>query len=217
MSASQECRAIPNSNNRLTIGRLDSIFKTWLAIGKPCCHIESASRVGLTPSPTCQTGQGGSRKGMRPLRQRNGSRDNVSPPRITDGGIFYVEGAEGQCRRGEFIEDTSERGIGRERRGRAREIYESNIRQSPVHSSETSWKSVRDRWDEALCKALMEKIGVSRLHENSERWIYPHCALKRSNLPLHSGSSLGHRSLRSRVDLDQLEHIPLTFTRTPHA
>src|SRR4029453_5789401 len=34
-----------------------------------------ASRVGLTPSPTCLPGQGGSRKGMRPLRQRNGSRD----------------------------------------------------------------------------------------------------------------------------------------------
>ena len=46
--------------------------------------------------------------------------------------------------------------------------------------------------------------GVGCLHENSERWIYPHCALKRSNLPLRSGSSLGHRSLRSRVDLDQL-------------
>ena len=33
----------------------------------------SASRVGLRPSPTCLPGQGGSRKGMRPGRQRNGS------------------------------------------------------------------------------------------------------------------------------------------------
>jgi hypothetical protein len=39
-----------------------------------------ASGEGLTPSLTCLPGQGGSRKGMRPLRQRNGSRENVSPP-----------------------------------------------------------------------------------------------------------------------------------------
>lgn len=39
-------------------------------------HPESASREGLTPSPTCLPGQGGSRKGMRPDRQRNGSREN---------------------------------------------------------------------------------------------------------------------------------------------
>jgi uncharacterized protein len=34
--------------------------------------IGGARLVGLTPTPTCQTGQGGSRKGMRPLRQRKG-------------------------------------------------------------------------------------------------------------------------------------------------
>ena len=34
-----------------------------------------ASREGLTPPPTCHPGQGGSRKGMRPLRQRNGSHE----------------------------------------------------------------------------------------------------------------------------------------------
>ena len=31
-----------------------------------------ASRVGLTPSPTCQPGQGGSRKGMRPFGNETG-------------------------------------------------------------------------------------------------------------------------------------------------
>jgi hypothetical protein len=31
-----------------------------------CSKYKVASRVGLRPSPTCQTGQGGSRSGMRP-------------------------------------------------------------------------------------------------------------------------------------------------------
>jgi len=46
---------------------------------------KSASRVGLTPSPTCLPGQGGSRKGMRPFGNETG-RANVSPPRETGGG-----------------------------------------------------------------------------------------------------------------------------------
>jgi hypothetical protein len=45
------------------------------AIKKSC-----ASRVGLTPSPTCLPGQGGSRKGMRPFGNETG-RAIVSPPR----------------------------------------------------------------------------------------------------------------------------------------
>jgi hypothetical protein len=42
--------------------------------------IATASRVGLTPSPTCHTGQGGSRKGMRPHRQRNGFGFDAAQP-----------------------------------------------------------------------------------------------------------------------------------------
>ena len=56
-----------------------------------CCKHNPASRVGLTPSPTCHTGQGGSRKGMRPLRQRNGSHENVSPPLENRRRVFYLE------------------------------------------------------------------------------------------------------------------------------
>src|SRR5262245_37353139 len=58
-----------------------------------CCKHNPASRVGPTPSPTCHTGQGGSRKGMRPLRQRNGSHEIVNPPRETGGGFFIWSGA----------------------------------------------------------------------------------------------------------------------------
>ena len=65
-----------------------------------CCKHNPASRVGLTPSPTCHTGQGGSRKGMWPLRQRNGSHENVSPPRKTGGGFFIWSG--GTYALGEF-------------------------------------------------------------------------------------------------------------------
>jgi hypothetical protein len=53
----------------------------------------SASRVGLTPSPTCHPGQGGSRKGMRPFGNETG-RVNVSPPWETDGGFFMSEAAK---------------------------------------------------------------------------------------------------------------------------
>ena len=42
---------------------------------KGSATFDFASRAGLTPSPTCLPGQGGSRKGMRPLRQRNGSHE----------------------------------------------------------------------------------------------------------------------------------------------
>src|SRR5262245_21902595 len=52
-------------------------------------NFTTASREGLTPSPTCSPGQGGSRKGMRPLRQRNGSRECQPSSDQTDGG-FYV-------------------------------------------------------------------------------------------------------------------------------
>jgi hypothetical protein len=37
-----------------------------------------------------------------------------------------------------------------EQRKHARDIYESNIRRSSVHSSEADWKSVCDRWGEAI-------------------------------------------------------------------
>ena len=49
-----------------------------------------ASRVGLTPSPTCLPGQGGSRKGMRPFGNETG-RAIVSPPRSNRWRVFYVE------------------------------------------------------------------------------------------------------------------------------
>src|SRR5262249_35991813 len=49
---------------------------------------DSASRAGLTSSPTCLPGQGGSRKGMRPFGNETG-RAIVSPPRPNDGGSFY--------------------------------------------------------------------------------------------------------------------------------
>src|SRR6516162_10847839 len=42
---------------------------------KGSATFDFASRAGLTPSPTCLPGQGGSRKGMWPLRQRNGSHE----------------------------------------------------------------------------------------------------------------------------------------------
>jgi hypothetical protein len=42
---------------------------------------------GPTPSPTCLPGQGGSRKGMRPLGNEAG-RASCRPPQETDGGIF---------------------------------------------------------------------------------------------------------------------------------
>ena len=46
-----------------------------------------ASRVGLTPSPTCLPGQGGSRKGMRPFGNETG-RAIVSPPRSNRWRVF---------------------------------------------------------------------------------------------------------------------------------
>ena len=67
--------------------------RTCSSLNSAAINISPASRVGLTPSPTCHTGQGGSRKGMRPLRQRNGSRESVSPPRETGGGFFIWNGA----------------------------------------------------------------------------------------------------------------------------
>src|SRR5262249_15339340 len=48
-----------------------------------------ASRVGLTPSPTCLPGQGGSRKGMRPFGNETGHAI-VSPPRSNRWRVFYV-------------------------------------------------------------------------------------------------------------------------------
>jgi hypothetical protein len=52
--------------------------------------------------------------------------------------------------RGELIGDKVGTGSDREQRDRARSIYESNIRQSSVHSSQAVWQSIRDRWGEAL-------------------------------------------------------------------
>ena len=43
--------------------------------------LRHASRAGLTPSPTCLPGQGGSRKGMRPRSATNRVARAVSPPR----------------------------------------------------------------------------------------------------------------------------------------
>jgi len=49
-----------------------------------------ASRVGLTPSPTCLPGQGGSRKGMRPFGNETGRANSSALCGQTDGGNFYV-------------------------------------------------------------------------------------------------------------------------------
>src|SRR6266436_5264368 len=48
-----------------------------------------ASRVGLTPSPTCLPGQGGSRKGMRPFGNETGRANRQPSSGQTDGGCFY--------------------------------------------------------------------------------------------------------------------------------
>src|SRR6266540_3066003 len=48
-----------------------------------------ASRVGLTPAPTCLPGQGGSRKGMRPFGNETG-RTIVSPPRSNRWRFFFM-------------------------------------------------------------------------------------------------------------------------------
>ena len=52
--------------------------------------LRAASREGLTPSPTCRPGQGGSREGMRPIGNDTG-RAAVSPPRQCDGGSFMPD------------------------------------------------------------------------------------------------------------------------------
>src|SRR5262249_3747352 len=52
-----------------------------------------ASRVGLTPSPTCLPGQGGSRKGMRPFGNETG-RAIVSPPRSNRWRVFVSKKRE---------------------------------------------------------------------------------------------------------------------------
>ena len=61
---------------------------------EPACQLSAhplnnrcASRVGLTPSPTCLPGQGGSRKGMRPFGNETG-RASVSPSRSNRWRVF---------------------------------------------------------------------------------------------------------------------------------
>src|SRR5262245_51283565 len=51
--------------------------------------------LGLTPSPTCLPGQGGSRKGMRPFGNETG-RAIVSPPGSTHGGFFMPKNGKGK-------------------------------------------------------------------------------------------------------------------------
>ena len=76
--------------------RLKAETEQWPVVPKAleprggCAIFDSASREGLTPSPTCHTGQGGSRKGMWPLRQRNGSHERQPSSAQTDGGFFNV-------------------------------------------------------------------------------------------------------------------------------
>src|ERR1700688_3107221 len=57
--------------------------------------IASSCKTYRRPRQPAKPGQGGSRKGMRPLRQRNGSRVIVSPPRETDGGFFMSKRKSG--------------------------------------------------------------------------------------------------------------------------
>src|SRR4051794_40262750 len=67
----------------------------------------SASRAGLTPSPTCLPGQGGSRKGMRPFGNET-VRAIVSPPRETDGGFFMSTEERAAHRDPEFFPENVE-------------------------------------------------------------------------------------------------------------
>jgi len=53
-----------------------------------------ASRVGLTPSPTCLPGQGGSRKGMRPFGNETGRANSSALLGQTDGGSFMSKKRE---------------------------------------------------------------------------------------------------------------------------
>src|SRR5262249_37862272 len=50
-----------------------------------------ASRVGLTPSPTCLPGQGGSRKGMRPFGNETGRADRQPSSVKPMEGIFMSD------------------------------------------------------------------------------------------------------------------------------
>jgi hypothetical protein len=59
--------------------------------GRGSVMLAPASRAGLTPSPTCLPGQGGSRKGMWPFRQRNGSQRLSALLGQADGGFFNVQ------------------------------------------------------------------------------------------------------------------------------
>jgi SpoVK/Ycf46/Vps4 family AAA+-type ATPase len=52
-----------------------------------------ASRAGLTPSPTCLPGQGGSRKGMRPSSATKRVAREPALLGQTDGGFFNVRGS----------------------------------------------------------------------------------------------------------------------------
>jgi hypothetical protein len=63
------------------------LFCQALEMEIPGDDLSIASRVGLTPSPTCLPGQGGSRKGMRPFGNETG-RATVSLPRSSDGGFM---------------------------------------------------------------------------------------------------------------------------------
>lgn len=72
-------------------GRCEDLGQSWRAIDifLKGAMVTTASREGLTPSPTCPPGQGGSRKGMWPVGNETG-RTSVSPPRETDGGFFVL-------------------------------------------------------------------------------------------------------------------------------
>src|SRR5215470_17720920 len=50
-----------------------------------------ASREGQLPSPTCLPGQGGSRKGMRPVGNETGARETVALLGQTGGGFFMTK------------------------------------------------------------------------------------------------------------------------------
>jgi hypothetical protein len=89
---------------------------------------------------------------------------------IENGAKRYGSKVTVQYGKAEFVDDTSGQGTDREQRDRAREIYEANVRESPVARSAEIWAGVRDRWSKTG-KAATEKrlIRVSRA-------ILPRCA-----------------------------------------
>jgi hypothetical protein len=82
---------------------------------------------------------------------------------IENGAKRYGSKVTVQYGKAEFVDDTSGQGTDREQRDRAREIYEANVRESPVARSAEIWAGVRDRWGKTS-KAAAEKrlIRVSR-------------------------------------------------------